>query len=504
MALAEFFRRGALAVSQVLTNLDESAIEARLHQRRIAIAFSRHTASSPEGRKAVELAVNLAARLYPSISLQPGPGAAELESSVAQLALSINPLVDLESPDECAIGLCIGPGRVVAESSIFVGSTALEGLISTTEALPVGASEAAFGPGVAACLGLANVFRAIFTDDPVLDSSLRLTVVPITDHLPIDLSAAHLGEVALVGAGAIGNAVAWSLARSNISGTLHVVDPEAIDRGNLQRYVLAVRADVDTPKVELVERALRGSSIETVSHPVAFETFAAESSEYRFPSIVALDSARDRRQVQGALPPWIANAWTQPGDLGVSTHEFVGIGACLACLYLPTGTVASEDQTYAEALGVPEQLLEVRRLLFQGDAVPLPLLELIASRLGVEPASVDRFEGVGIRELYVDGLCGGGILPLGRTGTPRRDVHVPLAHQSALAGVMLAARAVGRASTRRSDSTWITRLNVLRPVTPEWITQPSLKDPRRLCICQDADYQAVYRTKYSSIDASST
>ncbi len=497
MPLADFFHRGALAVSQVLTNLDESAIEARLDQRRIAIAFSRETAQSPEGKKAVELSVNLAARLYPSISLQPGPGAGDLAASLSELARAINPVLDLEPANDSAIGLCIGPGRVVAKSSIFVGSTALEGLISTTEALPVGVSDLAFGPGAATCVGLANLFRVIFMDDPVLDSSLRLNVLPITDQPPIDLSASDLGEAALIGAGAVGNAVAWSLARSNISGTLHIVDPEVVDRGNLQRYVLAVGANVDTPKVELIERELRGSSIETVSHPLAFETFAAEGAEYRFPSIVALDSARDRRQVQAALPPWIANAWTQTGDLGVSTHEFVGRGACLACLYLPAGAVASEDQIYAEALGIPEQLLEVRRLLVEGGSVPLPLLELIATRLGADPPSIAHFDGVGIRALYVEGLCGGGMLPLGRTGTPRPDVHVPLAHQSALAGIMLAARAIARAIAGRRDGTLITRINLLRPVTPEWATQPSLKDPRRLCICQDADYQAVYRGKYS-------
>src|SRR2546421_70372 len=61
--------------------------------------------------------------------------------------------------------------------------------------------------------------------------------------------------------------------------------------------------------------------------------------------LVALDTAGGRRSVQASLPGWIANAWTQPGDLGVSSHSrFDAPGACLACLYLPLRPQANEDE----------------------------------------------------------------------------------------------------------------------------------------------------------------
>jgi hypothetical protein len=87
-------------------------------------------------------------------------------------------------------------------------------------------------------------------------------------------------------------------------------------------------------------------------------------------------------------------------------------------------------------------------------------------------------------------------LPLGYTGTPRSEVHVPLAHQSALAGVLLAARMVGKMVGADLDSK-ITRVNVMRPTShPEFLTQPALKDPRGICICQDSDYVKAYHSKY--------
>src|SRR6266403_734495 len=53
---------------------------------------------------------------------------------------------------------------------------------------------------------------------------------------------------------------------------------------------------------------------------------------YDWPHVlVALDTAADRRSVQASLPKWIANSWTQPGDLGLSVHgQFDGPGACLS------------------------------------------------------------------------------------------------------------------------------------------------------------------------------
>jgi hypothetical protein len=54
-----------------------------------------------------------------------------------------------------------------------------------------------------------------------------------------------------------------------------------------------------------------------------------------------------------------------------------------------------------------------------------------------------------IRELYVEGVCGGGLIPLGVIGLPRQELHVPLAHQSALAGVLLASALAKRAVVRQ-------------------------------------------------------
>jgi hypothetical protein len=214
--------------------------------------------------------------------------------------------------------------------------------------------------------------------------------------------------------------------------------------------------------------------------------------------LLALDSARDRRSAQASLPHWIANAWTQPGDLGVSVHPaFNSDGACVSCLYLQDQELRSEDQMIADALGIADQLGQVRQLLVTGDGLPPPLAELIAQRLDRPPQLLVEFVGRPIRELYINGICGGAVLPLGSPQAQHRDVHVPLAHQSALAGVLLAAayaRSLSSEPVARSD---VARLDVLRP-TVAVEGQPSRKRGDGRCICEDGDFLAVYAQKWAA------
>ena len=80
----------------------------------------------------------------------------------------------------------------------------------------------------------------------------------------------------------------------------------------------------------------------------------------------------------GVIAPPVANAWTQPGDLGVSSHDFLE-GACVNCLYLPDGEQKNEDQIIAESFGVPDRLMQVRTLLYKNEGAPRDLLVAIAT-----------------------------------------------------------------------------------------------------------------------------
>ena len=96
----------------------------------------------------------------------------------------------------------------------------------------------------------------------------------------------------------------------------------------------------------------------------------------------------------------------------------------------------------------------------------------------------------------MEGICGGGIIPLGEAGPAPRELQVPLAFQSALAGLLLAAATVCDVLTGGARrKTLVRRMDVLRPLGDP-SPQPALKAGTGSCICEDLDFVAAYRAKY--------
>lgn len=280
-----------------------------------------------------------------------------------------------------------------------------------------------------------------------------------------------------------------------MDGRLHFVDPEDIELSNVQRYVLASRSDVGRSKVELgASRHAQGLSLEP--HHLTLSAFLAQQGyEWNY-FLLGLDSAKDRRSAQSSLPRWIANAWTQPGDLGVSTHPHFGDeGACVACMYLPSGPRRNDDEIVATALGIPQLQNDVRTLLYSGAPLQQAFLQLIGASIAKPLEALLPFEGCSIHDLYVEGFCGGAVIPIGEAGRPPEDLHVPLAHQSALAGILLAATFVR--SCLGGDPAMIsaTRVDVLQAVGTH-LAQPVQARRDARCICDDPVFRDRYLLKY--------
>lgn len=494
MALPDFFGRNAVAASQAISGLDAHRLQARLDNVVVGIVLGPE-ARKPEGAAIADLLIRLLVRLYPRLVLRSN-GAPDVKRSIADLARRINPRVEFGGTPtvEVVIGT---PSRAALPPSctrIYVGSSGWEGHVSTKGPLSCGATDLPIGPGLGACLAAANVFRSVFLPDAGLD--VHATLSALDNGEPTGTSFASnqtLGRVVLVGAGAIGHAAAWALARAPVPGTLDIVDHEMVDLGNLQRYVLAERANVDAVKASLLAQQFTGA---LRAQPFAMDLASyLQDHGYDTPRmLLAVDSARDRRAAQASLPRWVANAWTQPGDVGLSTHDFVH-GACVSCLYLPDEPQTNEDEIIAKAFGVIERLQEVRSLLFLEGGAPRALLEAIAAAHHLDIERLLPFEGRSLRSLYTEGFCGGAVIPLDKAGPPRGDVHVPLAHQSALAGVLLAAAALRSVGGGAAESR-ISQINLLKPLPPSW-TRPAAKHPSGHCICQDPDYQSVYAQKFA-------
>ncbi|MEJ7786482.1 MAG: ThiF family adenylyltransferase [Solirubrobacteraceae bacterium] len=477
----------------MLAGFDEEWFRARLDATPVGLSVASDERSA-EGAALADLVVRLLARVYPRLALV-GP-AAQI-GPLAELATAINPNIDLLT--EASLGIAVGDGAPFART-IHAGSDGWDGLIGDTEPQPVGSSENPLGAGVAACLAAAALFRAMFLPESTpMEGTTRFSALSADAAAPnVRLAPWSLdGDAVLVGAGAVGQGALWALSRAPLSGRVHVVDMEVIELSNLQRYVLTQRSDEGRSKVEIA--ATLSSSLEFVPHLEQLSSFLDQGG-YRWDAmLLALDSARDRVGAQASLPRFVANAWTQPGDLGVTSHSrFGGPGACVACLYLPDGPRKNEDELVAETLGVPELLPQIRTLLATGQPIDRGLLEAVAHAVGQPVERMLPFEQRTLRELYVEGFCGGAAIPIGDAGRLQPaalDVHVPLAHQSALAGVLLASALVRLAASGDETVTHATRVDVLRS-PGDLLRQPLRARRDGRCICDDPDFVSVYDTKY--------
>lgn len=499
MSIADYHERAALAAAQVIAGFNADLFRNVLEQTSVGVAVGRKAAMSKEGKVLAELVVRILARLYPFVELR--VDVLEEHERLAALAVAINPRIEIIS--NASVGISIGEGASTFNDTYFAGSDGWDALLSSRGPLATGSSENPFGAGAAACFAAANLFNRVFMPDwqqrittDLLFSTFERERKRTPEEIP-NGSWNLRGDAVLVGLGALGNGAVWALGLSSLKGTLHVVDPETLELSNLQRYVLGERSDEGRAKTDLAKRHLLGT-LEPEVHQQKWAEFV-EVAGYEWPHVlVALDSAADRRAVQASLPNWIANAWTQPGDLGLSVHnQFEGPGACLACLYLPSGRLLNEDEIVARALGVPGLVNEIRTLLHTGKGVSRQLIESVAAGLGHPVENVLAYEDRPVRDLYVEGVCGGGLIPLGSAGAPPQALHVPLAHQSSLAGVLLAAALVRRSVIGNEEATAISRIDILGTMS-EYVTQPALKAGNGFCICEDRDYLAAFRAKYGS------
>lgn len=497
MALADYYSRAALAAAQILAGFDEPRIRMALDKAKVGITIGSDAVETKEGIAIADLLVRLFARLYPTIVINvEGTKGEALKNILIGLAQQINPNIDIGSKP--TIDLAIGKSLIptIDAKRIFLGSSGWNAFLSDSVPQSVGNSSIPFGPGIAACFGAANIFRSVFLGrEANLDRSINFSALIgdaiISNNLELNGS---LGEIALIGAGAIGNAAVWALSRIQMEGTIHIVDHQTIDVGNLQRYIMAERKRESAVKVEMLANCFK-NELKAIPHQRTFAEFTHLNGYKWEKMLLALDSSFDRRSAQASLPQWVANAWTQPGDLGVSTHNFLD-GACVTCLYLPEHALENEDELVASTLNLPDKLMEIRTLLYTGAGLSNEFLNLVGTARNIPFDRLLPFLGQPLRILYTEGFCGGALIPLGEAELPRKEVHVPLAHQSALSGVLLAAAAVKQSLKYIQKGTCVTRINVMAPLG-SFLTQPAAKDSRDICICCDTDYINVYKNKYA-------
>lgn len=493
MALAPFFSRAYSAIGAHL-GITREELKKALSGHIIGIHLGE--ACSVEGNEKwiAELLVNLLARLYPSLSITGDKPACR---NIVKIARAINPNIKiLRSPDDATVIVYVG--ETTAGDKGFSASAG--GWVAHVGENIENGPLNPYSAGAAAALAAWRVFQTVFarmeTQPPVIpDISLSLldygTNTGKTDPLP----SVNLGEVAVAGIGAVGNPAIWAWARhAGLSGELHLIDPEDVELSNLQRYCLPFHADVRKGKVQLAERELRNSNLSLKLWPCSLEDFASNYSGIdTLPTVcISVDNIDGRRAAQALLPRLVINGWTSDNGLGASWHRFLGNGACLGCFYQPKGASLSQTELAAKALGIPHDQL----VMFWVNDKPIGAeeIQIIENYLGLSEGKLASWAGKRIQDVYTGVICGQVGIDLAGIG---RVATVPLAHQSVLAGILMAVELIKRSDPileARSQSEPLIIWDDVMRTPPKYWTMARAKDPE--CFCNDLIYKKVFAEKW--------
>jgi hypothetical protein len=251
-----------------------------------------------------------------------------------------------------------------------------------------------------------------------------------------DAAALHtqvnLGVVHLAGAGAVGNAFIFALGRFDVTGEVHIADPDEVDEGNLNRTLLFGTSDVGKPKAScLAERAAPlFARVHLKAHRVRLQDLGSEGP-WLEQLVCSVDSRRARRALQEELPRDVYDASTSGiADVVLHFNSAGAGGPCLACVYHEDRREAAHEEHVAAMLGVT--LEDVRQT---------HLSEPAAARVVAKHPDLLGRQLVGLAcDTLFKELCATGSLG----SDSGQQVLAPLAFVSVLAGTMLALEFVRR------------------------------------------------------------
>lgn len=343
---------------------------------------------------------------------------------------------------------------VVPSYPNFVISRSFQGALNSNEALHPLLSQ------IGACYVAAFVLKAIAGDifpyHPPEPFVLDLSVFGVTPELTG--KSVEVGTTYLAGAGAVGNAFLWALRHFDIRGKLHVVDHDAVSSGNLNRQIWFGDTDIGLPKAERLAAlaAPYFPNLDLIPRVSRLENLPEKSgASWLGRLVVAVDSRRVRRALQGEFPGEVFDASTtdiseivfhfnrQPTDL-----------ACLSCIYPPDGAELAREQHIAEHLGVGVDEVQKRQ-------IDRAAADKIIARFPQLKLGADGLEGQAYDSLF-KALCGQALLQT----VEGRQVLAPFAFVSVLAGAVLAIEFVRRSIDPETPRYNFWRLSPWQPAQP--------------------------------------
>lgn len=524
MALAKYFSKNLLAINQLIS-INHKKLESILISKTVTIAFDENAVNTYEGNCGLDLIIRLLSRLYPKIKIIDLSKKNESKKKeLFSLAKKVNKNIDI-MPENSAenIYIVVGFTKEKIESDgkiIYFGSDNWISKYSISRVQNFENSENPFGCGVSACIVASNVFRCIFKEFTEIgknDEEVELNTFTLDSESnsenPI-FNEVIFKDVTLVGLGAVGNGTLWALSKLNqLSGVINLVDHETISLSNMQRYVTLYENDKDKYKVNLAKNFIKKKNLKVKTIVGKWDEYVVKRNDWNIDCVaIGIDNEKDRIGIQSTLPKVIFNSFTEKELIGINRHYSLVEDACLACSYIPTNKKRHRINEIADNCNIPDLSEMIKEYFNSGILVDqiLPpkhnsqnkfdksLLTEISNANSIEISQLSQFNGMNVDQFYSDFVCGGVIMKLSKSENKVENIDAPLAFQSALAGILLAAELVKYSIHQTIKIEQRTDFYHLQPILKDYnpLNRILVKNDKGNCICGDKDFIKRYQEKW--------
>ena len=369
---------------------------------RVCVVISAELLLAPNGWTATKLAMNMLTRFVGDVELRV-VGALGAEMS-EQLTRQIERYKQIDTRPGHSLRWTAGTATLNASAVLCIGSEVAALVLDLLRAgsdqatrlialgftgwgchvthlpcddLPhVERSGVVFGACAGVCFATAEIFKALLLSCVETERmqlfERRLTKnwhydVWVQEQTSADASSngldslptLYLQHVVQIGAGAVGNASAFTLVETpSIAGILPVIDFKKVDSKNLNRCLYFSEENIASDKTAVLESASRpGFEIHGINEP-----YSPQRGENAQILLSTVDNNAVRHQMQESLPKYIVEGSTGETRLNVSLHTAIDSRTCLICKHpdRSLGLTRTIPLTIDDAMlrtGLPESVL---------------------------------------------------------------------------------------------------------------------------------------------------
>jgi molybdopterin/thiamine biosynthesis adenylyltransferase len=364
----------SLRLGASVTGRSESELARRMAQNSVVVSLDQ----------AVPGSLDVAAIIVETLRRGPGHVYLEIDGAdsgvIAALLTAANAVapstpVSTDPAPSDAVRVHVGTRSIPGAIAVLPDRHGVR-LASDGSPLRQSSSPSALGVMTAAAFAEAEVFKRVVEPLPqrvVYPDRLAFCPVTLGDDPAAapSLPSAWSPSLGLVGNGAVGTAHARVIGGlDSTSPSAITIDPQTYARENLGTYSLGTYDDArnKSPKVILVEQALRGWQVRRVQDTADAAIGKLEADALEWPRVVltGLDSIEARRSAQGLWPVELIDSAT--GDTAVGLHHVVGSGPCLRCFFPEREAGHSAAEALAAEFGLPIDLvMQGTRVLVDAD-----------------------------------------------------------------------------------------------------------------------------------------